>query len=347
MSENTDSRIRPILFYKAILASMIVVVLVVIPISVIIPGWIQSNHISMVLLSEKCMDYSNQTLFVFCFLRTCACSLLLEKFVLPLIFKRTFLNKTEAITSINIKQRQIVSHCVKLIIKAYCLLQITILVIPQMSFEDGFLNKYNIGEAAIQLKENGTALTCIDAGMDMDEVISMRAWFFVRIDFMALMAWDMVFASNLHYLAIMHHLFAILGVTVVTEPVFIEDKAHMLPLIDVYSFGPFFMGPYGALLELSILLYHYNKMKPAKRLAWLLLNTFLQILGIVVLNICLPVDVMVKNFERFGTISCIFLIALLIFTVLVQFGMLFKKISILQHLKKKNSAHIKNKLTNI
>jgi hypothetical protein len=336
VQQNSEQRIPPAPFFKLIPATVITITLIVIPLlSVFAPGWIYTSDLSKVFLFQTCSDWSTQTVFLFCFLRIVICSVLLRHFIVPAIFGCALWNTWATIHKLRLKRRKIISLCVKIIIKASCFFQLIILVAPQLSFDEGLFHQYNVINSTIDVKENGAAMTCKDAEMSMESVIAMRAWYFVRIDFIALLAWELAFVPELHWSEWSHHLLAILCVGFILEPGITQKNATILPILELYGFGVFLQGPSGFSWDICIFMYHFNSKKPSRQVMWMKLSTVLQFVGVLVSNMIFPAITMAKNFAKFGAIVAGGILFLTLFSIVVEFGILSIKISVVRRAKKK------------
>ena len=334
--QSSEQKIPPVPFSKLFSATVITIILIVIPLlSVFVPGWIYTSDLSKVFLFQTCSDWSTQTVFLLCFLRIFICSVLLRHFIVPAIFGYTLWNTWSTKHVLRLKRRKIISLCVKIIIKASCFIQLNILVAPQLSFDEGIFHQYNVINSMIDVKENATAITCKDAEMSMESVIAMRAWYFVRIDFIALMAWELAFVPELHWSEWLHHLLAIMCVGFILEPGITQKNATILPILELYGFGVFLQGPSGVSWDMCIFMYHFNSRNPSRQAMWMKFSTVLQFIGVLVSNIIFPAITMAKNFGKFGAILAGGILSLTIFSIGVEFGILSIKIKVVKHANKK------------
>ena len=116
------------------------------------------------------------------------------------------------------------------------------------------------------------------------------------MDFIPLMDWELAFVPELHYSEWLHHLLAIVSMCLMIEPSFMQKTANILPIIDLYAFGPFLQGFCGFATDLCIFMYHFSSLKPERQFVWMSLSTVLQLLWLLVSNLILPTMTLIKNF---------------------------------------------------
>ena len=322
------ANIPHISIYKCILATIVLWNLSMIPfIAILVPGWIYTNDVSEVFLLQGCLDWATQTIFVFCFLRILMCSFLLKRYIVPVIFG------TERLASFNFtKQRKMEALSVTIILKLVCLIQMLVLIAPKVSFDEGLFPMR--GTSLVQLEQNHTILSCKSSEITKYDVMSIRAWYSVRIDFMALLLWELSFIPGLHYTDWLHHLCTTISICFLTDARFISNKSDLLPFLDLSVFGLFLGGPCGAFAHGCVLMYHLYSRKPTTQVVWMQLSILLHSIIIMFNYIVFPTIVIVKHFKDLGGLVWVIMTVTLIFNV-VEGKILHIKMSIVQHVKNK------------
>ena len=327
---SSDREKSHISWYKSIPATLIVILLIWKPLFVVLfPGWVYTSDLTKVFLFQGCIGGSTQTVFVFCLLEVVISCVLLKKFVVPALFG------LEAWGSFDhLKRRKLVGFCVKIIVRASCFIQIAILVSPQVDFEKGLFGNFNVKKSNVELETNHTAMTCEEAGMSLTDAVAMRAWIFARDDIMAVMVWELACIPELPLDAWLHHLFVILGVCIGPDPQIMAQQQNVQPFIDNVAFFLILGGAVAGLVESCVLMYHLNNKNPKRQAIWMQISILLQLVMVITLFIAFPIVVVLKNLDHFGGLAWGY-IALIAILVAVEAKMVWVKISIVKHAKKK------------
>merc|ERR1712038_265440 len=186
----------------------------------------------------------------------------------------------------------------------------------------------------MELEKNHTAITCKEAGMNLTDAVAMRAWIFARDDIMAVMVWELCAIPELPIDAWLHHLFVILGVCLGTDPGVMAQQQNVQPFIDNVAFFLILGGAVAGLVETCVLMYHLNNKKPKIQAIWMQISILLQLVMVITLFIAFPIVVVLKNLDHFGGLAWGY-IALIAILVAVEAKMIWVKISIVKHAKKK------------
>jgi len=327
---NKDKKIQAVPLYKSIPAGIIAFLLIWKPLFVVLfPGWVYTSDLSTVFLFEGCIGGSTQTVFVFCLLEILIACVFLQRIVVPAIFGLQAWEKFD-----HLKRRKLTGFCVKILVRASCFIQIAALVAPHLNCETGLFGNFNIKESNRQLQQNHTVITCEEAGMNLTDAVAMRAWIFSRDDIMAVMVWELACIPELGIDAWAHHLFVILGVVIGTDPYLLSGQAQIQPFIDNVAFFLIWGGAVAGLVESCVLMYHLNAGNPTKQARYMQLSIALQSIMVLTLFVTFPIIVVVKNFDHFGGIAWVYLV-LIALLVAVEARMVWIKISIVKHAKKK------------
>ena len=328
--QNSDKEMSPVPWYKSLPATLIVILLIWKPLFVVLfPGWVYTSDLSKVFLFQGCIGGSTQTVFVFCLLEVLISCVLLQQIVVPALFG------LEAWGSFDhLKQRKLVGFCVKIIVRASCFIQIAILVSPQIDLEKGLFGNFNVKKSNVELETNHTAMTCEEAGMTLTDAVAMRAWIFARDDIMAVMIWELACIPELPIDAWLHHLFVILGVCLGTDPQIMAQQQNVQPFIDNVAFFLILGGAVAGLVESCVLMYHLNSKNPKRQAIWMQISILIQSIMVIVLFIAFPIVVVLNNLDHFGGLAWGY-IALIAILVAVEAKMVWVKISIVKHAKKK------------
>ena len=330
VNQTSEKEMLPIPWYKYVPATFAVILLIWKPLFVVLfPGWVYTSDLSTVFLFQGCIGGSTQTVFVFCLLEVLISCVLLKKIVVPAMFGVETWKTFD-----HLKRRKLVGFCVKIIVRASCFIQIAILVAPQVDFEKGLFGSFNVKKSNMELERNHTAVTCKEAGMTLKDAVAMRAWIFARDDIMAVMVWELACIPELPIDAWLHHLFVILGVCLGTDPQIMAQQENVQPFIDNVAFFLILGGAVAGLVETCVLMYHLNNKKPKIQAIWMQISILLQTVMVSVLFIAFPVVVVMKNLNHFGGLAWGY-IALILLLVGVEAKMIWVKMSIVKHAKKK------------
>ena len=330
VNQTSEKEMLPIPWYKYVPATLAVILLIWKPLFVVLfPGWVYTSDLSTVFLFQGCIGGSTQTVFVFCLLEVLISCVLLKKIVVPAMFGVETWKTFD-----HLKRRKLVGFCVKIIVRASCFVQIAILVAPQVDFEKGLFGSFNVKKSNMELERNHTAVTCKEAGMTLTDAVAMRAWIFARDDIMAVMVWELACIPELPIDAWLHHLFVILGVCLGTDPQIMAQQENVQPFIDNVAFFLILGGAVAGLVETCVLMYHLNNKKPKIQAIWMQISILLQTVMVSVLFIAFPVVVVTKNLNHFGGLAWGY-IALIMILVAVEGKMIWVKMSIVKHAKKK------------
>ena len=341
LNANIGTEMRPIPYYKSIPAAIIVVLLIWKPLFVVLfPGWVYTSDLTQVFLFQGCIGGSTQTVFVFCLLEVLVSCVLLKQIVVPALFGIGAWGSFD-----HLKQRKLTGFCVKIIVRASCFIQIAILVAPQVDFKKGLFGNFNVKKSNVELMSNHTAMTCEEAGMTLTDAVSMRAWIFARDDIMAVMVWELACIPELPLDAWLHHLFVILGVCLGTDPQLMAKQEKVQPFIDNVAFFLILGGAVAGLVESCVLMYHINSKNPKRQAIWMQISIGFQSAMVIVLFIAFPVLVVLKNLHQFGGLAWAY-IAIIAVLVAVETKMVWVKMSIVKHAKKKAADLISNSVTN-
>ena len=330
---NTDTDIRPIPFYKSISATIAVVLLFWRPLfAVLLPGWMYTSNISEVFLFRSCIRWSMQTLLISCLLELLVATVFLKYFVVPAIFS------VESWTAFDhLKRRKLIGYFVKIIVSTSCFMELTILVAPQLDLDEGLYRKFNVGEANMKLERNHTAITCQEAEMTLNDAVSMRAWYTLRNNIMAVMIWELCFIPELPLVTWLHHLAVIIPTCFLTESHVMANRADVQPLLDSLSIFACFDTFMGNLCNIFILMYHLNNKRPQRQVVLMQLSALIQSIALLVTIIIFPLTVLIRKFENFGDLGWGLLMSFLA-AAMIEFRFVWVTMSVAKHARKKTAA---------
>ena len=321
---------RCVNLYHSILAGVFVVLLMGQPLFlVLIPGWVFTSDISTVLLYRGCIGSSTLAIFVLCMLKVLLASWLLRKLVLPAVFG------TNRWSSYNhLKRKKLVGYCVKIIVRWYCFILMAVIISPYQTMDKGLFGEFNKRVSLMKIKFNHTTISCGEAGMVLSDACALRAWIFIRIDFMVVMVWELAYIPELEIHNWIHHLFLIAGNCLSIEPQFIAIQKIGRAYIDGVIFYVNLYACVTGTEEFCGVMYHYHFRNPNQQLWWMRVNVGIQVLTMPATNLILPCVGLYIMHHQFGSLVWVY-VAIGVCLFAIEARMMWVKIAILKHIKGK------------
>merc|ERR1712241_718170 len=112
------------------------------------------------------------------------------------------------------------------------------------------------------------------------------------------------------------------------------QHADILPIFDLFQFGPFLHGQFHWQSLICALMYHVSYKKPRGQVVWMQLSFMGHLAAVMALDIIYPTIVVIKYYNEFHEMVWALIIVLVIVNI-AEFKILQTKLSIIQHAKNK------------